>query len=512
MKSKLPNIVLIVMDTAGAKHMSLYGYNRPTTPSLERLAEDCSVYSRCFAPACWTIPSHGSMFTGLYPSQHGAHEGNFILSNNIQHIVPVLKMAGYRTYGISQNLLVSPPSGLCRNFDYFKQFAKPLGFGRFDHLFNPGDQPAADGILSRITKVLTTKERIRAVLRYFWETRQIWQGVKDLSRVAQYQLKRFTAPSPYQKSSRYADLTVNLVKKILGEITATNSDQPFFLFINLIEAHEKYRPPLGWRRFSHWHDKQLHRMHSLYEPDFPQKSKLQGVYQNLYDDEILFLDHTIGRLWQVCQQHPGFDRTAFMITSDHGEHFGEKDLYGHILSLYNELVWVPLLVKFPAGTVDKGVKDRLVSLTDLYATMLDLGNAPFPAPQSSISLANGTPRKLAISQMVSPAKFWNTQLKAKQAGAQLGGQEFSVPTVAIMTAAGKKILERQDGSLEVYDLLQDMSEANNLAGDLAAAPLENLRNLVAMVKEETGYFDAVKRVAESSRVDEDNSQPFLQVM
>ena len=102
------------MDTAGAKHMSLYGYPRPTTPNLERLAGDCTVYNRCFSPACWTIPAHASMFTGLYPSQHGAHEGHIVLSDNIQHLVPVLKMAGYRTYGISQNLLVSTPSEIGR--------------------------------------------------------------------------------------------------------------------------------------------------------------------------------------------------------------------------------------------------------------------------------------------------------------------------------------------------------------------------------------------------------------
>ncbi len=122
MKSKLPNIVLIVLDTLGAKHMSLYGYHRKNTPNLERLAEEFTVYTRCFAPSCWTIPSHASIFTGLYPSQHGAYDGKFTLNDNVQHLVPVLKGMGYRTMGISSNGLISPDSGICRGFDYYKDF------------------------------------------------------------------------------------------------------------------------------------------------------------------------------------------------------------------------------------------------------------------------------------------------------------------------------------------------------------------------------------------------------
>lgn len=80
------------MDTMGAKHMSLYGYPRQTTPNLEHLAQDCAVYTRCFAPACWTIPSHASMFTGLYPSQHGAYEGKLFLDENVPHLVPILTL------------------------------------------------------------------------------------------------------------------------------------------------------------------------------------------------------------------------------------------------------------------------------------------------------------------------------------------------------------------------------------------------------------------------------------
>ena len=131
MSSKLPYIILMVLDTVGAKHLSLYGYKRPTTPNLERIAKECTVYTRCFSPACWTVPSHASMFTGLHPSQHGAFESRFLLRDNLPHLVPALKDFGYDTIGISTNSLVSPASGICQDFDEFHD----LGFS--PHLAGP---------------------------------------------------------------------------------------------------------------------------------------------------------------------------------------------------------------------------------------------------------------------------------------------------------------------------------------------------------------------------------------
>jgi arylsulfatase A-like enzyme len=110
------------MDTAGAKHMSLYGYHRRTTPNLERIAEECTVCTRCFAPSCWTIPSHASLLTGFFPSQHGAHEANRSLTEKVHHFVSICKSLGYRTFGISSNDLISTVTGICQGFDYFTYF------------------------------------------------------------------------------------------------------------------------------------------------------------------------------------------------------------------------------------------------------------------------------------------------------------------------------------------------------------------------------------------------------
>ena len=108
MPKDLPNIILIICDTLSAKHMSLYAYERRTTPNLERLVEEgFTVYTRCFAPAPWTNPSHASLFTGLYPSEHGIDGVKSQIGMNTITLPWILKEIGYKTIGISNNLLIN---------------------------------------------------------------------------------------------------------------------------------------------------------------------------------------------------------------------------------------------------------------------------------------------------------------------------------------------------------------------------------------------------------------------
>ena len=71
---QIPNIIIIVLDTARASNLSPYGYEKDTTPNLAELADEGVVYEKAFTPSPWSLPSHTSLFTGVYPSKHGAHE------------------------------------------------------------------------------------------------------------------------------------------------------------------------------------------------------------------------------------------------------------------------------------------------------------------------------------------------------------------------------------------------------------------------------------------------------
>ena len=489
MSQKLPNIIFIVMDTMGAKHMSLYGYPRRTTPHLERLAEASTVYSRCFAPACWTTPSHASMFTGLYPAQHGAYEGRYLVYDNIQHLVPALSSVGYRTYGISSNYLVAPASGMCQGFEHFVDF----GPG-FLNLFGTHNGAAADNEFSlRLAEqnISNMKDKIRSAFDYLRETGRY----RDLLQKALLSFKLRTLEfletslklSPVSYSARYTEKTVKLYQEILKKHCSQN-DRPFFIFMNFLEPHQFYYPPTKYRQFSKKEDKQKQRISSFYYlKDKTYVSDQMEVYRKLYDDELYYVDSVINRLWVSLKESPLFDDTIFIITSDHGEHFGEKGHFGHELSLYNDLIWVPLLIKFPGDLVKHGVDDRLVSLNDLYSTILDLADSPLPRPFTSKSLLDQEHREVVLSQIVNP-DIWRGSLQSKRE-THPKGVGFSPPVICAINSKGLKLIENKDSSLEAYDLLRDPEEHHDLTSDLPHDALEGMKYFMGIQKEESGFLD-----------------------
>lgn len=488
MNRKLPNIIFLVLDTVGAKHLSLYGYHRRTTPHLEKMAEACRVYTRCFAPGCWTVPSHGSMFTGLYPSQHGACEGAFLVHDNLQHLVSAVKMAGYRTIGVSSNGLVSPATGLCGEFDEFTDFGND-DLDLFMTMLGArsGSGQENNDLWIRLKGALTLGEVLRISLAHIAETRNWRQVLQAGSKLARKHLNRLANPSPLTKSSRYTVRTVRLFQEIVARRSNLPDEQPFFLFMNLMEAHQTYRPPLSRRRFSRWRDKAWVDPQRFYRRSpSEQTRRLLNIYRNLYDDEILFLDAILGQMWRILQDSPLFDNTVLIITADHGEHLGEKGHYTHILSLYNELLWVPLIIRFPSGFQDAGRDQRLVSLADLYPTILDLIDSPLPRPETCFSLMEVPRREMALAQLVYP-EMYRVQLEGRKALDAAVGESFSPPLLAAITSGGLKIIENQDGRLEVYNLRQDMDEKKNLAPDLPPEALEDFQRMLGVWKEETGF-------------------------
>lgn len=490
MSPKLPNIILMVLDTVGAKHLSLYGYGRPTTPHLERLAQECSVFTRCLAPACWTVPSHASLFTGLYPSQHGAFENNVVLRDNLPHLVPILKASGYATYGISANSLVSPASGLCPGFDEFHD----LGFQDSSPILamlKGLEPPAPEGrgaLAARLQQTADGKNVLGALLFYLWETGRVREVAATFGELAAKQLRKWLTPRPIDNTAPYTRKTVRLIRDLLQGRASQNA--PFFLFVNFLQAHQTYCPPRRWRRFSGLTDRAWVSPQKFYfHRDSSELAKMVATYANLYDDEIRFLDAIVGRIWDLVRRFPGFDDTVVIITSDHGEHLGERGHYTHMLSLYNELLWVPLIIRFPPGLAAPGPDRRLASLTDLYATILDLADSPMPRPETSFSLAAPPQRELAVSQCVDP-DMWRPYLQAKQEAHRRRGETFSPPVFAVTTDHGLKLIETRDGGLEVYRLQDSMIERQDLGPSLPPEVERNYQNLLEALKAETGFHDA----------------------
>jgi arylsulfatase A-like enzyme len=429
------------------------------------------------------------MFTGLYPSQHGAFENRFLLRDNLPHLVPTLKAQGYDTIGISTNSLVSPASGICQEFDEF------YDLGAKDHsrilagLQGSEHTEAGNGNLSeRLRTAISSKNAMRNMLGYLWETGQAGEVLKSSLQMVTKQAAKWLRPHPIDNATPYTKKTLALIGDILKRQSSGQS--PFFLFVNILQAHQNYCPPMRRRRFSSWHDRVTANPQKFYFHDAsPDLTRMVTTYNNLYDDEILYLDTVIGRLWQMFQSASLFEDTVVIITSDHGEHFGEKGHYTHILSLYNELLWVPLIARFPRNLSLPGWDRRLVSLTDLYATILDLVDSPLPRPETSYSLLAPPQRELAISQCVYP-EMWQRYLEPKQELCQTRGETFSPPVFAVMTKGGLKLIGKRDGSLEVYDLKESLLETQDVSSAVAPEALRNYKSLLESLMVETGFHEA----------------------
>jgi arylsulfatase A-like enzyme len=434
------------------------------------------------------MPSHASLFTGLYPSQHGAFESRFLLRDNLPHLVPTLKAQGYNTIGISTNALVSPASGLCQDFDEFHDLGCRDRSRILAGLQGSDPKENGNGNLSVcLQTALSSKNAMRRMLGYLWETGQAGEVLKTSLKIATREASKWLNPHPIDNATPYTKKTLALMGDILKR--QASGGNPFFLFVNILQAHQNYCPPLRRRRFSNWHDRVTVSPQRFYfHRTSPDLSRLVATYGNLYDDEILYLDAVIGRLWTMFRSLSLFESTVVIITSDHGEHFGERGHYTHILSLYNELIWVPLIIRFPRSLARSGQDRRLVSLTDLYATILELVDSPLPRPQTSYSLLASPQRPLAISQCIYP-EMWQRYLTSRQELGQSQGKSFSPPVFAVMTDGGLKLIEKRDGSLEVYDLKESFLEKQDISSTVAPEVMRGYVSLLETLKAETGFHE-----------------------
>lgn len=120
------HLVLIVLDTVRADRLSAYGHHRETTPFLEQLAGNSVVFEHAKAPAPWTVPSHASMFTGLWPAQHQAQWGRFTLAKEHTTLAEVLAAEGFHTVGLSANAFLAPENGFAQGFQHYEVFGGSL--------------------------------------------------------------------------------------------------------------------------------------------------------------------------------------------------------------------------------------------------------------------------------------------------------------------------------------------------------------------------------------------------
>jgi arylsulfatase A-like enzyme len=411
-----PNVLLVVLDTMRGDALSRALDGRSITPNLDKLAREGLTFRRALSASPWSLPSHASMFTGLYPSQHGASWQNRHLDSSYLTLAEFLRDRGYQTVGYSENPFVGAATGLSQGFSAFRRV----------HLKEP--------IGLRVTKVL--RDRLGS-----------------------------------QRTREYTESTMNHVWSWC--ITRRDESRPFFLFLNLMAPHLPHYPrsdspaPV---RVSDATLAKIEPVNMIPELHYLERYRLDdqpmNALEELYASDIAYLDAWLGRLFQLLEKREVLDRTVVIVTSDHGENFGDHDLIEHQFSVYNSLLHVPLVLRYPPAIPAGTVADRLVSTASLFATVAELTRLPIEAP------VEGFERRSVLGRSDGPilAQYENAiemlrgvfETEAPDALSSFDFRRFDRSFEAIVDD-GYKLIRDSRGAIELYDMETDWQESRDLA-------------------------------------------------
>ncbi len=312
-----PNVVLILLDTLRADHLSSYGHEHETTPVLDALK--AARFRRTYAPAHWTAPSTASLLTGLHPVSHRTTGLGSVLSEDAVTLAELLADEGYVTGHITGNFVASEAFGFTQGADWAISEATlpqarlmPCSLGR---------------VLARKLAPLT-----RAVHLNDW-------------------------------ADRFFDSV---------------DDRRFFLYLHYKDPHQPYVPPPPYDTL--FDEKFGGRVivDPAIRRHWPITERERENMVARYDGAIRYLDDALGRVFARLDAMGVRDETLIVITSDHGEEFQDHDGWLHGRTLYEETTRVPLLVSYPPLVADTVDVPETVSLLDVLPTILDVTGTDHP--------------------------------------------------------------------------------------------------------------------------------------
>jgi arylsulfatase A-like enzyme len=419
-----PNVLLLVLDTQRADHMSTYGYERATTPHIDSIAGSSMVFENATASSSWTLPTHATLMTGRLPHDHRAGEMRRpYLDGRYRTLAEVLGERGYATGGFVANTYwCGRQTRLNRGFDHYEDF-----YG------NPGDA------------------LVRTVL----------------GRWLSYDLLPRFGLSDIPGRKRAPEMNRDLLSWLdrVGQ-------RPFFAFVNYFDAHAPFLPPApfagrysGKRAEEYRSGREINIGALTAEMKLPADSVLDG-FVDAYDESVLSLDAAIGALFAELARRGVLEHTLVIITSDHGESFGGHNFLYHGHSLYRDQTHVPLIVRLPSRVPGGQRADWPVGLDQVPATIMSI-IAPSDTTFPGTPIFQNDSSRRVLSEL------------ARRAGLP-SGWPSSNGSVAAKTTQRWHFIQTQDGEGELYDIQQDPDELYNLAGDSSyAAVAAEMRQAIA---------------------------------
>jgi len=448
-----PNILLVVWDAVRSDRLSLYGHDRQTTPFLDAFAGQARVFDNCLSVASNTVPAHASIFTGLLPVEHGVTNEAPFLADDFETLAELLKAAGYRTCLFSENPHICTANHFTQGFDVAE---------------HPWSAPYAAQAV-RITQSKLDPSDVSSELSADFARRgkvSVW-SIKAAGLLAQQAVVNWLAQQP--------------------------PDQPWFVFINYMEAHRPLIPPRHYRLRLLTPDE----VEASYRVDrrwLPMWSYVFGLHeytpeeirltQATYDAALLELDELFHNLLEGLRAAGRLENTAVVLVADHGEHLGEHHRLDHQYSVYEPLLRVPLVVHYPRHFVP-GRETRPVMNLDLFPTLLELAGINPPARSGALSLLQPRDQRPRLAEY--PAVMLEAITRVQQAYPDHDLTPWK-RTLRAWYAPPCKFIEASDGRHELYNLSDDPAELHNLIDlqpDIAQRLATELRTFIASLRKAT---------------------------
>ncbi|MCA9738852.1 MAG: sulfatase [Gemmatimonadota bacterium] len=327
---RAPNVLLVVWDTVRSASLSLYGHTRPTTPVLERLAAESTVFDEAYSTSPWTLPGHSSLFTGYFPHEVSSSWYERLDARRTT-LAEVFRTMGHATGGfVANHHYTAHDSGLGRGFETYRDYVVSWDQVLRSSAFT--QTPSGE----RMIRARSLPELWRAARAFNW-----WVAQKRDS------------------DRKHSD---ELNAEFLDWVDSLEG-RPFFGFLNYFDAHAGYWSP----------------------PEF--RERFPADWEGEYEAAIAYQDDRLGRLLDGLEERGLLENTVVIVTSDHGELFGEHGLHGHASSLYRNVLHVPLLIRYPAGVPAGRRVATPVSLRDVPATVTDVAGLDFEPAFPGRSLA-----------------------------------------------------------------------------------------------------------------------------
>ncbi|MEP0845297.1 MAG: sulfatase [Phycisphaerae bacterium] len=404
-----PNIVMFLVDTLRADRLGAYGYTaRRTSPHIDALAAESVLFEQASSAAPWTLPSVASLFTSTYPCEHQLLARRQRLNKSFVTLAQQLRREGYLTISMFANAFVGSQFGLARGFEIVR--------------------PSQRNNATRVGGVLSARPE-HAFFLYVHNMEP-----HDPHHYAPRELEGFRT---VDKASRAR------LKRLFDEYKRAG------------EHDYRNRQPLGTTDVTAEQDAQLQA--------FMQERE---TWSELYDACVFAADRRVGTVIDLLKQRGLWDNTIFILLSDHGEELGDHGGWLHDQSVYQELLHVPLIIRFPHGeNAGRRVREP-VSLVDVMPTLLSyLGVAEPPQGMRGRdlgALVRGEPAAPGESLLIAGMRHNTTRYYRPWA------EQRGDVNIAVRGGWWKGIWNVGPDRFELYDLGTDAGERNDVASANAA--------------------------------------------